>query len=212
VGGEKMSKTRLNQIAPATLVAAVGVDGVRYHFLADQRFGPDGEFSFEGMVARYNADLANNLGNLMARVAAVVGTKCRGVGPAPSADGPLAQAAAAAYDEAARAWERVAPSEALEATWRLIREANAHLEAHAPWKMEPGREVEEVLGDALEVLRLVAVLASPALPGACAEVWRRIGLAGSPQDQRLPGAAAWGGYPGGLPVTKGAPLFPRIAP
>ncbi|MBP1632330.1 MAG: metG [Acidobacteria bacterium] len=210
VGGEKMSKTRLNQIAPATLVETFGVDGFRYHFLADQRFGPDGEFSFEGMMARYNADLANNLGNLAARVAAVVASKCGGVGPAPSPGGVLAEAAARAYEETARAWERVSPSEALEATWRLIREANSHLEAHEPWKMTPGPEVEAVLGDALEVLRLVAVLASPAVPGAAAEIWRRLGLPGSPEDQRLPGAAAWGGYPGGLPVTRGAPLFPRL--
>ncbi len=210
VGGEKMSKTRLNQIAPATLVETFGVDGFRYHFLADQRFGPDGEFSFEGMMARYNADLANNLGNLAARVAAVVASKCGGVGPAPRAGSPLAEAAARAYEEAAGAWERVAPSEALEATWRLIREANAFLEANEPWKMDPGPAVEGVLGDALEVLRLVALLASPALPGSCTEIWRRLGLPGSPEEQRLPAAAAWGGYPGGLPVQKAAPLFPRL--
>ena len=62
-----------------------------------------------------------------------------------------------------------------------------------------------------EALRIVAILASPAVPGACAEVWRRIGLPGRPEEQRLPGAAAWGGYPGGLTVEKGDPLFPRIA-
>jgi methionyl-tRNA synthetase len=60
------------------------------------------------------------------------------------------------------------------------------------------------------VLRLVAVLASPAVPATCREVWRRIGLPGAPDEQRLPTAAGWGGYPGGLPVEKGAPLFPRI--
>jgi methionyl-tRNA synthetase len=211
VGGEKMSKTRLNQVSPASLVEVVGVDGLRYHLLADQRFGPDGEFSYEGLVARYNADLANNLGNLAARVAAVVATKCGGTGPAPSAGGPLAEAAAVAYTEAARAWEAVSPSEALDAAWRLIREANAHLEAHEPWKMEPGPAVDAVLGDALEVLRIVALLASPAMPAASAEVWRRLGLSGTPEGQRLPAAAAWGGYPGGLPVVKGPPLFPRIS-
>src|SRR5207253_2331932 len=83
VGGEKMSKTKLNQIAPADLVADFGVDGTRYHFLADLTFGADGDFSYEGMIARYNADLANNLGNLLARVATVVGRKCGGIGPAP---------------------------------------------------------------------------------------------------------------------------------
>jgi len=58
----------------------------------------------------------------------------------------------------------------------------------------------------------VSILASPALPTTCAEAWSRIGLDGSPADQRLPDAAAWGGYPGGLAVAKGAPLFPRLTP
>jgi methionyl-tRNA synthetase len=111
---------------------------------------------------------------------------------------------------ATEAWDAVQPSVALDATWRLIREANALLEATEPWKADPGPEVDGVLGDALEVLRLVAVLASPATPDACAEVWRRIGLDGRPDDQRLPVAASWGGYPGGLPVEKGPSLFPRL--
>ncbi len=118
VGGEKMSKTKLNQIFPSDLVegsaehgfAAFGVDGFRYHFLRDTPFGPDGDFSYEGMVARYNADLANNLGNLLARVATVVGTKCGGTGPAPRPDSPLAEVAATAHAEAARRWAEVAPS------------------------------------------------------------------------------------------------------
>jgi methionyl-tRNA synthetase len=210
IGGEKMSKTKLNQIAPADLVADFGVDGFRYHFLRDQQFGPDGDFSYERMVDRYNADLANNLGNLLSRVATVVGSKCSGIGPAPSPDSALASVAAQAYAAAAAAWARIAPSEALDATWRLIRETNAHLETHEPWKAEPGPAVDRVMGDALEALRIVAVLAWPALPTAAAEVWRRIGLSGSPAQEHLPGAVAWGGYPGGLAVEKGAPLFPRI--
>jgi methionyl-tRNA synthetase len=210
VGGEKMSKTRLNQIAPADLVTDFGVDGFRYHFLRDTPFGPDGDFSYERMVDRYNSDLANNLGNLLSRVATVVGRKCDGVGPAPRVDSPLAAVAAEAYATAAEAWERVQPSLALEATWRLIRETNALLEATEPWKADPGPEVDGVLGDALEALRIVAVLASPAVPAACREVWRRIGLDGAPEEQRLPEAAAWGHYPGGRPVEKGDPLFPRL--
>jgi methionyl-tRNA synthetase len=210
VGGEKMSKTALNQIAPADLVDDFGVDAVRYHFLRDVSFGPDGDFSYEGVVDRYNADLANNLGNLLSRVATVVGSKCDGVGPAPQADSPLAAVARDVYDAAAAAWERVAPSDALEATWRLIRETNAYLEANEPWKAEPGSpEVLAVLGDAIEALRIVAVLATPAVPSTTAEIWRRLGLPGAPDEQRLPDAATWGLYPGGLAVEKGPPLFPR---
>ncbi len=208
VGGEKMSKTRLNQIAPADLVADFGVDGFRYHFLADCPVGPDSDFSYEGMVARYNADLANNLGNLMARVATVVGSKCGGIGPQPSATSALAGAARAAVDGAAAGWEAAQPHHALAATWELIRATNAHLEAHEPWKAEPGT-VDAVMGDALEALRIVSLLTWPAIPTTAEAIWHRIGLAGSPADQRLPQAAAWGRYPGGAPVVKGDALFPR---
>jgi methionyl-tRNA synthetase len=209
LSGEKISKSKLNQITPGEMVEEYGVDPVRYHLLREVPFGPDGDFSGEGLVARYNSDLANNLGNLLSRVATVVGSKCGGIGPAPRPDSHLAPAAATTYKDVAAAWDRLNPAEALDATWRLIRETNAHLEVAEPWKAEPGPEVDAVLGDALEALRIVTVLASPAIPTAAAEIWRRLGLPGSPADQRLPEAAAWGGYPGGLAVEKGPPLFPR---
>jgi methionyl-tRNA synthetase len=76
--------------------------------------------------------------------------------------------------------------------------------------MDPGADLDRIMGDALEVLRIVAVLAYPAIPASSAAIWERIGLEGSPVDARLPEAANWGGYPGGLPVAKGDPLFPRI--
>ena len=209
VGGEKMSKTALNQISPDQLVEDFGVDAYRYYFLRHAAFGPDGDFSYEAMVAAYNSDLANNFGNLLSRVATVVGKKCDGIGPAPSPDSPLRKVAEDCYQRAAVAWEEMQPHDGLDATWQLIRETNAYLEANEPWKMEPGAAVDAVMGDALEALRIVAVLASPAMPTACAEVWRRIGLEGAPEDQRLPDAANWGGYPGGVAVEKGDPLFPR---
>ena len=212
VGGEKMSKTKLNQIAPADLVAGFGVDGVRYQFLRDVAFGPDGDFSYEGMVARYNADLANQLGNLFSRVATVVGSKCGGVGPRPQEGSPLEEVAAEVFGAAAAAWAKPNPAEALEATWRLVRETNAYLEANEPWKAEPGAAVEAVMGDAVEALRIVSLLAWPAVPRTSEAIWSRLGLgsSGTVATQRLPGAAVWGGYPGGLPVTKGDALFPRI--
>ena len=115
----------------------------------------------------------------------------------------------AAFEGARVAWDSVQPSRALEATWHLIRATNAYLEANEPWKAEPGPVVERVMGDALEALRIVAVLAAPAMPQTAQLVWERIGLSGSVLDQRLPQAGAWGGYPGGTAVARGEPLFPR---
>jgi len=111
--------------------------------------------------------------------------------------------------ETGAAWARWAPPEALEVTWRLIGATNAELEATEPWKMDPGPEVDSVLGNALEVLRIVAVLIAPAMPASAAEIWRRIGIEGDPSSARVPDDVAWGQYPGGAPVVKGDPLFPR---
>ena len=209
VGGEKMSKTTGNVVSPLDLINEFGVDGFRYYVLADTAYGNDGDFTYEGLVARYNSDLANNLGNLAARVATVVEKKCGGVGPKPRSDSPLAEVAASAVRDADAAWRAVQPSKALDAAWNLIRATNAHLEQNEPWKKEAGAAVDAVMGDALEALRIVVLLANPALPSTTQEIWRRIGLPGRIEDQRLPSAAAWGGYPGGLTVEKGEPLFPR---
>ncbi len=208
-GGEKMSKTSGNVVNPLDLVDDIGVDGFRYYVLAETAYGQDGDFTYEGLLTRYNSDLANNLGNLLSRVATVVDKKCGGIGPAPANNSVLASAAAAAWHETAAAWESLQPSRALEATWSLIRATNAYLENNEPWKAEAGDTVDRVMGDALEALRIVAVLASPAIPDTSQIVWERIGLSGQVVDQRIPAAAEWGLYPGGLTVTKGDPLFPR---
>ena len=208
-GGEKMSKTSGNVVNPLDLVDDIGVDGFRYYVLAETAYGQDGDFTYEGLLTRYNSDLANNLGNLLSRVATVVDKKCGGIGPAPANNSVLASAAAAAWHETAAAWESLQPSRALEATWSLIRATNAYLENNEPWKAEAGETVDRVMGDALEALRIVAVLASPAIPDTSQIVWERIGLSGQVVDQRIPAAAEWGLYPGGLTVTKGDPLFPR---
>jgi methionyl-tRNA synthetase len=213
VGGDKMSKTRANQIAPADLVAEFGVDGFRYHFLVDQRFGPDGDFSYEAMVARYNADLANNFGNLANRVLNMAVNYCGGVVPDARADGPLVEAAATAFGTLTARLEELDYSSGFGAVWELIRHTNSFIEDRQPWALQKADDtaaVAAVLGDCLEALRIVALLASPLIPRAARELWRRLGLTGTPEDQRLPEAAAWGGLPAGAPLEKGDPLFPRI--
>jgi methionyl-tRNA synthetase len=212
VGGEKMSKTRLNQIAPKDLVADFGVDGFRYHFMVDQRFGPDGDFSYEAMVARYNSDLANNFGNLANRVLTMAINYCGGVVPDTRADGPLRDAAAAAFDGLHDSMTRLDFASGFGAVWELIRATNAFIEERQPWALNKAGDataVAQVLGDCLEALRIVAILASPLIPNAASELWRRLGESGFPDEQRLPDAAHWGLLPAGNRLEKGAPLFPR---
>jgi methionyl-tRNA synthetase len=217
IGGQKLGKTmaasgavKLTDISPVVLTDEFGVDPVRYYLLRETALGNDGEFSLEGIVQRYNTDLANNLGNLVARVTTVVGSKCGGVGPGAQPNSPLRADGESAVAESEAAWGRFAPQSALEATWRLIGATNAYLEQRAPWKMDPGAEVDAVMGDALEAIRLVAILASPAMPSVCEEIWRRIGLEGRPTDEPFAASAVWGQYRGGASVAKGEPLFPRI--
>jgi methionyl-tRNA synthetase len=211
VDGEKMSKTTGNVVNPLDLIDVVGVDGFRYYVLAETTYGNDGDFSDEGLIKRFNSDLANNLGNLAARVATVVEKKCGGVGPASSANSPLAEIAATAVVETSQAWAAVQPSKALEATWKLIGATNSYLEDNEPWKMEPGDAVNAVMGDALEALRIVCILSNPALPTTTQEIWNRIGLTGNIIDLRINADTKWGQYTGGTQVVKGQPLFPRLS-
>lgn len=211
IGGEKMSKSRLNQISPENMTDEFGVDGFRYAMLRDTSFGPDNDFSYEALFSRYTSDLANAFGNLLGRVAAVVESKAGGIGPAPASDSPLRESVDAAYEATAAAWEQVQPSVALDATWQILRDANEYFQRMEPWKLPEGDEVNAVLGDTLECLRIATVLASPAIPDAAAVAWQRIGMSGNPADQRLPAAAEWGGYEGGAQVVRGDPLFPRIS-
>ena len=158
------------------------------------------------MVARYNADLANNLGNLLARVATVVGRKCGGVGPAPRARQPAGRGRRRGRTR--RAAGGVGRRRSRPTPWPppggWSGRPTPTSRPTSRGRPSPGPAVDAVLGDALEALRIVAVLASPAVPGAAEAIWRphrpaRLAV----DDQRLPDAAAWGGYPGGLPVDEG---------
>ncbi len=214
VGGEKMSKTKLNNIAPADLIPEFGSDGVRYHFVTDLRFGQDGDFSYEGMVARYNADLANNFGNLASRVLNMAVSYCGGVVPEVRAEGPLAAQAERALVAMEDAFTDLAYNDAFGAVWQLIRDANAYIEESQPWALHKAGDAEAteaVLGDCLEALRIVALLASPVIPRACAELWRRLGLPGTPEEALVPQDACWGAaVTAGNRLEKGPALFPRL--
>ncbi len=217
VGGEKMSKTKLTGIHPFELIDHFGADSYRYYFMREIRFGEDGSFSWESMVERHNADLANGLGNLASRVLAMLGSYFDGGVPdanEPAAAGKLpglVADVAARYDRAM--WE-VALSPALAAVWEVVAEANRYLVDKAPWAIakEPERatELAQVLYASAEVLRILAVLVSPIMPGAAARLWEQLGIPEPLDAQRLPRAAEWGGLAPGTKTAKGESLFPRL--
>lgn len=218
VGGEKMSKTKLTGIHPDQLIETFGVDAYRYYFLREVPFGRDGSFSWETMVARYNAELANGLGNLASRVLALIETNCRGRVPDPAggeqdAERALRRVADLSLERYDGAMERLAFNEALDAVDAIVREVNGYLVATAPWKLakEPGQpRIGAILYSAAECLRLLAVMLSPFMPGACARLWSSLGAREPLEAQRLPAAARWGGLVPGTPVARGESLFPRI--
>ena len=217
VGGEKMSKSNATQIHPSDLVPTFGTDGYRYYFLRDVSFGPDGNFSWEAMVERYNADLANDLGNLANRVLHLAATFRQGKVPAVSnPDAKEESALRTAASDALNAMDGFAEfrtKQALDGVWRLFGAANAFVEATAPWHLnkDPAKaaRLDEVLNAALEALRVGAVLISPVMPGAAARLWAMLGLPGSAGDGPLATTGVFGTFPA-VTVTKGDPLFPRI--
>ena len=218
VGGEKMSKTKLTGIAPADLVEPFGSDAFRYFFQREVAFGNDGNFSWEAMVERYNADLANGLGNLASRVTAMVERYRDGILPAPGPEGPaeaaVRDAAEWAYREAGEALTGdLAFERALAAIWRFVGAANGYLSDRKPWdlaKVGDDAALDTVLYTGAEALRVAALLTAPWLTKAAPKLWAALGVPGDLARAELPQALAWGGLPAAVRVTKAPALFPRL--
>ena len=216
VGGQKMSKTNATGIHPFELLDHFGVDSYRYYFLREIAFGQDGNFSWESMVDRHNADLANGLGNLASRVLAMLASSFGGAVPEPAEgpDGGLPARVADVAERYAVHLERVELSQGIAAAWEIVDHANRYLVETAPWKLakEGGHDAElrTILYTTAEALRVLAVLASPVMPRAAAALWGQLGIPEPLEAQRLPAAARWGGLRPGTATTKGESLFPRL--
>jgi methionyl-tRNA synthetase len=218
VGGQKMSKTNLTGIHPFELLDHFGVDSYRYYFMREIQFGADGNFSWEAMTERHNADLANGLGNLASRVLAMLGSYYAGQVPEPgdAADGGIAALVPEVVARVDAHMERVALSQAIGSVWELVDAANKYLVETEPWALAKDADRRDDLGAVLytaaETLRILAVLIVPVMPEAAARLWSQLGLdeASPLGEQRLPGAAAWGGLVPGTRTAKGPSLFPRL--
>jgi methionyl-tRNA synthetase len=211
--GEKMSKSVGNVIDPFALADAYGVDQLRYFFLREVPFGQDGNYSHEAIVARINADLANDLGNLAQRSLSMIARNCAGALPKPgafsqndeailrSADGMIAAARAAMATQQLH--------QVLNAAWAVVAEANRYFAGEAPWalaKSDPPR-MGTVLYVTAEVTRQIAILAQPFMPASCARLLDLLGVPANERDFSFLGGKHRIAAEARLPAP--TPVFPR---
>ena len=186
IGGQRMSKTLGTIIDPAVAVDSVGPDGpgkaepLRLYLIKEIPFGGDGDFSFDRLAERYNADLANNLGNLVSRVTAMANRYRDGVvRPAAAGNDQLARLGEQAVRDFCKAMDALALHEGAAAAFRLVDATNEFIAATAPWTLakDPGKSdrLSQVLFDAAEAIRLAAVMLAPIMPASSRESLRRVG-------------------------------------
>ncbi len=202
VGGKKMAKSAGNQIDPLTVARQLGREPLRYYLLRANAFGPDGDVSLEALHSVYRSDLANDLGNLVSRVAAVITTKAEGKAPPVPKNPPEVLDFRPRLTRAVNGWDSFNPQDALEATMELVRATNVLLETVEPWRKGVNDPESLVaLGSAIEVIRVVAVLIAPVMPDTSVEIARRIG--------RAEIGLEWSFHEGGQEILRHEPLFPR---
>jgi methionyl-tRNA synthetase len=211
--GEKMSKSVGNVIDPVALADHYGVDQMRYFFLREVPFGRDGNYSHEAIVGRINADLANDLGNLAQRSLSMIAKNCDGALPAPGAlsqeDSAILAAADGVIDTARDAMDTQAIHRALEAIWSVVADANRYFANAEPWalkKTDPER-MGTVLYVTAEVVRQIAILATPVMPQSCASILDQLAVAESDRVFARLGEA--GRLAPGSTLPKPEPAFPR---
>ena len=213
----KMSKSLGNVVRPRPIVHVLGMDALRYYLLRETVFGQDGNFSYDALVQRYNGDLANGLGNLASRTAAMIEKNCGGKipksGSLQAQDTALAKEAQTAIGEVMEHYEKLEFSRGLEVIWSLISAADKYLTVEKPWSLGESSEEQQrratVLWTTAEVLRVVTVLTHPVLPDSTAKVWALLGQSGVLGAVDLDGLA-WGQLAPGTTLGKSQALFPRI--
>ena len=215
--GGKMSKSKGNIVRARPIDKVVGVEGLRYYLLREIVFGQDGNFSFEALVRRYNSDLANGVGNLAGRTAAMIAKFHGGLLPEAGAggDGGLPALAAETIEKAAAHYEKFAFSRALEAIWALFAAVDKYIVANKPWILAKAddesskAQLAATLYNSAEALRIGAVLAHPVLPKASQKIWAMLGQSAPLREFRL-ADLAWGGLKPGVKLAGQAAIFPRL--
>jgi len=211
--GLKISKSIKESIITGDeMVERFGVDGTRYLLFAQAQFGTDFSLSDEGMSRRYNADLANDLGNLVQRTLSMLARYRGGVVPQSSGVSTLAAGFESARDAVAAALGELDYRGALAAIWERVGALNLHVEKTKPWELAKRNEdarLSDVLYELCEGVRWIAALIYPFMPFSAAAMWSALGQRGVPGD-RWETQLIWGTLPHGTTTTIPPPLFPRI--
>ena len=210
--GTKISKSLGNIITADELIASYGVDGVRYLLFAQAAFGTDFSLSEEGLQRRYNADLANDLGNLVQRTLSMLGRYRAGIIPAWEGGSALAPGFESARDDVTAALRALDYRGALAAIWERVGTLNVHVEQTKPWelaKRAEDRRLDEALYELCEGLRWIAAFVYPFMPTTGEAMWRSLGQDGVPGD-RWEQQLQWGKLAAGVKTALPPALFPRI--
>jgi len=217
VDGDKMSKSKGNVVDPVKPIQEFGADAVRYFLLREINLGSDGNYSRKALIKRFNADLANDLGNLQYRTVSMIdkyhgGIVHKTVVEGNEVDEKFRGLAAETLKNYRAAMDRYALNDGIKAIWSYIGAANKYIDETTPWILakDPAqaKRLEAVMYNLADAVRNIAILISSMMPFSAPKIFEQLGLP-VPEQFDL-NEVAWGNFPDGTKVQKGQPIFPRI--
>lgn len=211
----KMSKSRGNVVRPEPLRQVIGPDPLRYFLLREIPFGQDGNFSYDVLITRINADLANGLGNLASRTLTMIRQYFNSEIPASAGDAEFNTLAEQTRDQYLESFNRFEFNRALENLWAMISRLDKHIVERAPWVLAKKQDPESravlaaTLYNVAEALRFICVLVHPVMPDATQKLWSQLGMT-TDLATTNPTTLAWGDLPAGQKIQPAEGIFPRI--
>jgi methionyl-tRNA synthetase len=211
----KMSKSRGNVLHAGPIAEVVGIDALRHFLLREVTFGQDGSFSYDALIQRYNADLANGLGNLTSRTLTMINQYRQGLIPDSAGLGDIAEAARNTTEQALEAFDDFNFSKGLETIWAFISVIDKFIVDRAPWKLAKGADehsqklLDETLYTAAEALRIICAWTYPIMPESARNIWTQLGMP-EPIEKITVADLHWGHLKPGQRVGAVSGVFPRL--